>query len=528
MGWHRSFLERSCPNLVVVNFEHLQHWSDHLNKGWDSSRRLWARFLHLVFKYFPIPKTSQDECHYSHMSPKLQVQPPSSSLPSLRSLNTYTSYRIATCVDLIQTIYYPELGQSIGSEGARLGGGGHGDDSGYASDASHAGGSGYRNTSFTSTADELRADAFERSTAISWLTGLIGRGEEWVDSGPVEVVERRSQVIEDASTLLAAFANSSSKPSTKSIVFKPRSRQRGEEDKDCDTICIHLQDAASTFLTQDHTSVGLRTWGASQVLAERLVESPESFGLTMMTGNNPSSSRSHPLRILELGAGTGLISLVLAKLSRPGTAEIFASDYHPQVLENLKTNVSRNFGEDKDDDGYTAPRVISLDWRELHDRQQHARSTTEQPALSSPFDVPFDIIFGADVIYEPAHALWIKSTVQQLLRRPESASPLPSDVTASGNNAPSGPFLQRTAAFFNLIMAVRPTHTEETYSVPALFPTKDAVLSERGKARGDKETETKGYEAVLAIDEDMEVVGMGETGRDEDAVRYLIYRIGWI
>ncbi|KAG1811984.1 hypothetical protein EV424DRAFT_1349456 [Suillus variegatus] len=49
----------------------------------------------------------------------------------------------------------------------------------------------------------------------------------------------------------------------------------------------------------DYGSVGVQTWGAASVLAEMILEDPERFGL---------------LNVLELGAGTGLINLVVMKL----------------------------------------------------------------------------------------------------------------------------------------------------------------------------------------------------------------------
>lgn len=321
-----------------------------------------------------------------------------------------------------------------------------------------------------------------------------------------EEIARRVGVIEDASALLAAFAGSASKPTARSVVF---GLPRGSET--ARPIVVHLQDAASTFLTEDHTSVGLRTWGASKVFAERLVERPESLGLDVMVRSTIPSDRRRALRILELGAGTGLISLVLAKLLPRDAAQIFASDFHPQVLDNLRTNMARNFdGDDNEGDGdgdggATPPMAVSLDWRELHDRQQCPDA--EAPPLRPPFDTPFDVIIGADVVYEPSHALWIKSTVQQLLRRPTS----PTGSRDSTSQLPSA---------FHLVMPVRPTHDEETSSVPALFPMKDAVLRERseGGSRG----------LVLAIHQTEEVMGVAETGRDGDAVHYLMYHIGWI
>ncbi len=52
-------------------------------------------------------------------------------------------------------------------------------------------------------------------------------------------------------------------------------------------------------------------------------------------------------RIVELGAGTGLVSLVLSepypRISGV-SASVIATDYHPTVLGNLETNITAHVG----------------------------------------------------------------------------------------------------------------------------------------------------------------------------------------
>lgn len=56
---------------------------------------------------------------------------------------------------------------------------------------------------------------------------------------------------------------------------------------------------------------------------------------------------SNGLRILELGAGTGLLSIVVGKLLQQtddrANSTVVATDYHPNVLSNLSLNVGANF-----------------------------------------------------------------------------------------------------------------------------------------------------------------------------------------
>src|SRR5262249_35267689 len=98
-----------------------------------------------------------------------------------------------------------------------------------------------------------------------------------------------------------------------------------------------------------------------------------------------------PIRVLELGAGTGLLSIITARLAR-SSSTIVATDYHPDVLANLAQNIKTN--------ELVNVSVQHLDW--------------ENPWQS---DEPFDVILGADVIYHPDHALWIRNCVEKLLSK---------------------------------------------------------------------------------------------------------------
>jgi hypothetical protein len=68
--------------------------------------------------------------------------------------------------------------------------------------------------------------------------------------------------------------------------------------------------------------------------------------------------------------------------------------------------------------------------------------------VPSPFDEPFDLILGADIVYELRHATWIQSCLKKLLRKPIS---------------------DKTSALFHLIIPLRPTHTSESNSIEQVF-----------------------------------------------------------
>ena len=87
-------------------------------------------------------------------------------------------------------------------------------------------------------------------------------------------------------------------------------------------------------------------------------------------------------RILELGCGLGLSSLVLQRRQ----ADITASDHHPLAEEFLTYNAALN--------GLASPAYLDLAW------------TLPQPALGR-----FDLIIGSDLLYERGHAEQLSTLV---------------------------------------------------------------------------------------------------------------------
>ncbi|KAF9492196.1 hypothetical protein BDN71DRAFT_1224635 [Pleurotus eryngii] len=226
--------------------------------------------------------------------------------------------------------------------------------------------------------DLIRSDVLERTFAIKWITGFISRSDVWlaaidVDADQDDEIDARSQLIDTASQILSAFSSVEPDDDEAASIIRMFSFPVGvEESKMLD---VQLNDAA--LLSEDHTSVGLQSWGSAIILAERICKAPDLFGFNM-----PSERMS---RVLELGAGTGLLSIVAAKLSPSST--VVATDYHPDVLSNLSLNVDSNF-----------PRVPSHDSVSVH------KLDWESPSFEAPFDEPFDVILAADVVYNPLHA----------------------------------------------------------------------------------------------------------------------------
>ncbi len=139
-------------------------------------------------------------------------------------------------------------------------------------------------------------------------------------------------------------------------------------------------------MTEDN--LGLKTWTSSLVLS-RLLRTLEKF--------IPVSQR-----ILELGAGTGLVGISTACLWK---AHVLLTDL-PKVVPNLESNLDLNRDIVKDCGGTVAARA--LDWS---DDANESRVGPEQ----------FQVILAADPIYSPDHpAIFVKTVSRWLIQHSDS------------------------------------------------------------------------------------------------------------
>ena len=259
--------------------------------------------------------------------------------------------------------------------------------------------------------DVLRSDELERGYAIKWLTGLMKRGDAWVcgtcDSSSEEQ-DARTARLEDTSRLLARFAGDDEPEEalTRTFVFPfnmPSCRDYPCQNVDMSSsltkpITVELNDAPVNGT--DHTAVGLQSWGSAIVFAERMCLDPERYlgaldPCSSATIKDATTTTAPLRRILELGAGTGLLSITATQiLSRTSVrGKIKATDYHPSVLENLARNVAHN-------PGAVGISVEKLDWC----------------VVSTDVDL-YDVVLAADVVYHPEHAHWIRGSVERMLKK---------------------------------------------------------------------------------------------------------------
>jgi predicted nicotinamide N-methyase len=306
--------------------------------------------------------------------------PPSGSLPPVRSLVSATEEQINSALRDLKTLYcplrlptalpkaktrrkqIPEVSTPVPA------------DSGYASQDEEDG----DDTAVEEIVEAIRADPFERNFATRWLTSLLSRSAEMDLSE-----EAQSRITDDAAFILASFSDSNAEEEealTRKFSFATTS---GE------TVEVTLNDAPLSGT--DHTDVGLQSWGASIVLSDLMCSNPERYGLKELPGQ-PT--------IIELGAGTGLVSLTLAKLLPNvgvDSASITATDYHPTVLENLQANITTNFPRDNRTEMPLS--AAALDW------------STPPPELHCTAQ----FLVASDVVYAPQHASWLRDCAAHLM-----------------------------------------------------------------------------------------------------------------
>ncbi|KAF8736855.1 hypothetical protein AX14_013787 [Amanita brunnescens Koide BX004] len=368
----------------------------------------------------------------------------------------------------------------------------------------------------------LRADPFERAYALKWLTGFVGRSDIWLSYFSSEDDElERTEVVEEAAKLISAFSDGvlSFSPLTgdkinndetdgsivRSFSFlipAPRGLGPAKTQPAKSDIIVRLNDAPLS--SSDHTSVGLQSWGSSIILAERLCADPAAFSILPKTPKPAADAK--PLRVLELGAGTGLLSITASKIAVRHSARmtIAATDYHPHVLTNLASNVAANANASSSSASSSRDRVPTSAMASI---SVHKFDWEHPDYRSPPFDAPFDIILAADVVYHPLHAAWIKSCVEELLLKPGLGS------KQRGENEGDG-------GVFWLMIPIRTTGRHEGMhrTVESVF---SAVLGRDGQVR---ERGEGGWELVIL---EMEVVAKREgTGRADES-EYRLYKIGW-
>lgn len=425
------------------------------------------------------------------MSPTHPVLAPTSSLPRLRNTNPdeVTKDKIALALRSLTDIYCPLPRAAAFSKPSlptsqtdylsidtTTTGTGTGTSTPLPIDSGYASGE-EEDTESCALAEndylaDLRADAYERQFSVRWLTSFIARAEELL----AEIDDDdRQRFIDEASYILASFSSATDADEDEdagAIVREFRFQVAGEQQAGAGDIEVRLTDGTPAT-GSDHTDVGLQSWGASIVVSDLMCSCPERFGLSVR-------ALSDAPRIVELGAGTGLVGITMAKLlPRLGVsgAEVIATDYHAAVLANLRDNITANFGDPPHNGSENLPvQTCLLDW--------------SAPCLDAPpLDKPADVLVATDVVYAPEHAVWLRDCAARMLGR---------------------------EGVFWLVASVRPNGRFEGVT--------DTV--ERAFAEVDGCPRSPDGERVLAILEQDRLDKRKGVGR-ADEIGYKVFRIGW-
>ncbi|KAI0251189.1 hypothetical protein BJV78DRAFT_1347134 [Lactifluus subvellereus] len=385
------------------------------------------------------------------------VLPPTAQLPPIKTLKTVPVGQLQEAIQYLKCVYNPEIRSSRRITVA------HGPlpsperpRARARRAASHESNAGPGDSINNKAVEAIRADAFEHAYAMRWLTALVSQTtnlqddhdhdhdhDHDVDGADADADADRNNaplllepLVQSAAALLAMCAGPASAGTrTRTYVLAG--------------VRVQLTDVA--LRNDDFGSVGAQTWGSACVLAEMIAEAPSRFGLCDGGGGGPHRSASAGagaamvLRVLELGAGTGLVSLT--------AGNIVASDFHPLALENLRSNIENNNNSFSSSDSAAAAAAATrgdvsisahfLDWEEAADPAH---------VLGAPFDAPFDEAFGADVVYEPDHAAWINACLKRLLR---------------------------LTGRFHLVIPLREGFARELASVERVFPQREYYMRSR-------------------------------------------------
>ncbi|KAL8635245.1 MAG: hypothetical protein Q9228_007245 [Teloschistes exilis] len=212
----------------------------------------------------------------------------------------------------------------------------------------------------------------------NYLTSIVASKLAWID----EVT--KEQIWEAASLRLS---ERSAMRSLSRVFVIPAPNRLG-------SVSITLHEPS---LTADN--LGHKTWLASFLLAKHVSSlKPHLPALQISEDDLNFESPLQPNRVIELGAGTGLVGLAIAAMF---PVHVHLTDL-PEIVPNLRSNVVTSQAESKTSwKGKTT--VGGLDW------SQHAHGSE------------YDLVVVADPIYSPQHPAWLVNTIDSVLKRDEKA-----------------------------------------------------------------------------------------------------------
>ena len=223
------------------------------------------------------------------------------------------------------------------------------------------------------------------------------------------------------------------------LTDKGREKQMQDKDED-DMLHITIHEPAFTG-----DNLGLKTWGAAYVLATLLSGPILPLLLPLAHSIHQSAPADQPeskVKIIELGAGTGLAGIAAAAMF-PSRVQVTMTDLEP-IVPNLRHNVGLNEsvlspnGNDVDVGEEVGVTVEVLDWTTVPNAPNPSASAlafasdedrggvTEAAHKSPILDDGarrggFDIILAADSLYATSHPGLVSNAIAFFLKRNEDA-----------------------------------------------------------------------------------------------------------
>ncbi|TKA51522.1 hypothetical protein B0A55_12278, partial [Friedmanniomyces simplex] len=250
------------------------------------------------------------------------------------------------------------------------------------------------------TSTPLRRKRKVKSKGVpSYLTKIISSPLAWIDDDAEkeEVWEAASLRLSERSGRMAmGDIHRTFVVSLHAMDASDRSaRDKATEDAD-EKLEITLHEPA---LTADN--MGLKTWASSYLLARRMVHVRD-----LLPHLTPDA------RVLELGAGTGLVGLAAAVVLKRTVILTDLADIVPNLERNVRDNAALLALHD------TKAEAAVLDWSEPGTFIL-APASGEQQQRCPPHSFP--LILATDSIYSPAHpALLVQAIEYHLCRSRDS------------------------------------------------------------------------------------------------------------
>tara|TARA_B110001452_G_scaffold81873_1_gene66976 strand:+ start:1138 stop:2874 length:1737 start_codon:yes stop_codon:yes gene_type:complete len=203
------------------------------------------------------------------------------------------------------------------------------------------------------------------------------------------------------------------------------------------------------------SSIGGKLWDASLLMscffaenASRLLP-PQPPQLPQPHASSAADAASLLPRVLELGAGLGIVGLALGKLCP--WLRLTLSDYDTAVLECARRNIARNRAASNQ--AAADGQLQMLDAQLLDFRDFTATSVAEAEAALARCELPqgplapyaaagmlqtYDVVIGSDVVYEPSSAVLLAHVARAVLRRrpPAPGAFRPCAIFASPDSRP--------------------------------------------------------------------------------------------